>query len=298
MAHADSQPSPSAQPGAPGTLKARYNAVRDRIAAAAKAARRSDEIILVAVTKFAEPEDVRELIDMGHRDFGENKVQNLIQRQAMVEEYAKRLRVLQTTRRGQASALLGDMPQPGSGSATAEQADAVRWHLIGHLQRNKARKIIDSVRLIHSVDSLRLAEELQAMALRREHVVEALIEVNVSGEESKYGIPVPAAMPLAEQIETMANVQIRGLMTMAPIVRDPMDARIYFARCRELFEEMRTAGLGGRGFNILSMGMSGDFEAAILEGANIVRVGSAIFGEPKNPAPDSDEGGEDSGDSD
>jgi pyridoxal phosphate enzyme (YggS family) len=257
--------------------------VRDRIAAAAKAARREhDEIILVAVTKFAEPEDVRELIDLGHRDFGENKAQQLLQRQAMVEEYAKRLKVLQTTlRRAQGSSLLAVPSGPSN-------ADAVRWHMIGHMQRNKARKIIDNVRLIHSIDSLRLAEELQAVAMRREITVEALIEVNVSGEETKHGVPVPAAIPLAEQMETMANVQIRGLMTLAPRVENPADARPYFARCRELYEEMRMIGLGGKTFNILSMGMSGDYEAAILEGANIVRVGTAIFGEPKNPRPDDD----------
>jgi PLP dependent protein len=277
----------------PETLAGRYGAVRERIAAAAKAARREhDEIILVAVTKFAEPEDVRELIDLGHRDFGENKAQQLLQRQAMVEEYAKRLKVLQTTlRRAQGSSLLSVPSGPSN-------ADAVRWHMIGHMQRNKARKIIDNVRLIHSIDSLRLAEELQAVAMRREITVEALIEVNVSGEETKHGVPVPAAIPLAEQMETMANVQIRGLMTLAPRVENPADARPYFARCRELYEEMRMIGLGGKTFNILSMGMSGDYEAAILEGANIVRVGTAIFGEPKNPRPDDDGSPEEASSSD
>lgn len=262
-------------------LKARYQTVRDRIAAAAQKAGRRDEIVLVAVTKFAEPEQIRQLIDLGHRDFGENKVQQLLQRTAVIEEYAKRLKVLSsTTRKGAQPTLFG--PSPGATHASASHnLDQVRWHMIGHLQRNKVRKIIDMVRLIHSVDSLRLAEEVQHAAMRKDQISEVLIEVNVSGEESKYGIPVPAAMPLAEQIETMANVRVRGIMAMAPITQTPDQARPFFARARELFEEMQLAGFGEGRFNILSMGMSGDYEAAILEGANVVRVGSAIFGEQK-----------------
>jgi pyridoxal phosphate enzyme (YggS family) len=276
----------------PDSLQARYQAVRERIAAAAAKAGRRDEIVLVAVTKFADPEKIRQLIDLGHRDFGENKVQQLLQRTAVIEEYAKRLKVLSsTTRKASQPTLFG--PAPGATHVSAaSNLDQVRWHMIGHLQRNKVRKIIDLVRLIHSVDSLRLAEEVQHAALRKDQVSEVLLEVNVSGEESKFGIPVPAAMPLAEQIETMANVRVRGIMTMAPIVNNPDEARVYFARARELFEEMRLAGFGEGRFNILSMGMSGDYEAAILEGANVVRVGSAIFGEPKNPPADSEESDE------
>ncbi len=280
---------PQIAPTLPDSLHARYQLVRERIAAAAAKAGRKDEIVLVAVTKFADPEQIRQLIDLGHRDFGENKVQQLMQRTAVIEEYAKRLKVLSTTTRKAAQPTLFG-PTPGASHAGASQnVDQVRWHMIGHLQRNKVRKIIDQVRLIHSVDSLRLAEEVQHAALRKDMISEVLLEVNVSGEESKFGIPVPAAMPLAEQIETMANVRVRGIMTMAPIVNNPDDARIYFARARELFHEMRQAGYGEGRFNILSMGMSGDYEAAILEGANVVRVGSAIFGEPKNPPAEADE---------
>lgn len=277
----------------PDSLQARYQSVKERIAAAAaKAGRKHDEIVLVAVTKFADPEQIRQLIDLGHRDFGENKVQQLLQRTAVIEEYAKRLKVLSaTTRRASLPMLFG--PGPGATHASVSQnLDQVRWHMIGHLQRNKVRKVIDIVRLIHSVDSLRLAEEVQHAAMRKDLVSEVLIEVNISGEESKFGIPVPAAMPLAEQIETMANVRVRGIMAMAPEVNNPDHARVYFARARELFEEMRLAGYGEGRFNILSMGMSGDFEAAVLEGANIVRVGSAIFGEPKNPQPEDEEADE------
>src|SRR5262249_34585021 len=145
--------------------------------------------------------------------------------------------------------------------------EGVRWHMIGHLQRNKARKVTEFTRLIHSVDSLRLAEELQAIALKKDQVIEVLIQVNCSGEQSKVGCPMPAAIPLAEQIHSMINVRVRGLMTIAPYSQDPEDARLTFVRCRELFEEMSTLGFGEESpFNILSMGMSGDYEVAISEG--------------------------------
>jgi pyridoxal phosphate enzyme (YggS family) len=161
--------------------------------------------------------------------------------------------------------------------------------MIGHLQRNKARKAIEFCRLIHSVDSLRLAEEIQQVAVKREQPVEVLVQVNCSGEESKFGCPVPAAVHLAEQIDTMLYVRVRGLMTMAPYSTNPEDSRETFVRCRELFEEVKKTGVGEGKFNILSMGMSGDFEVAISEGANLVRVGSAIFGEPKHPVQEDEE---------
>lgn len=261
------------------SLEDRYAEVCDRVAnAARRAGRQPDQVILVAVTKYADPEQTRALIDLGHRDFGENRVQQLVQRAAMVEEYLARLRVLPNSRvavRQAAELLFGASPQAGA-------SRPLRWHMIGHLQRNKARKIIDLVRLVHSVDSLRLAEELQQAALRRDRVVEVLIQVNCSGEESKFGCPMPAAIPLAEQVETMAHLRLRGLMTMAPYSENPEDSRPTFARCRELFEELREAGYGEGKVNLLSMGMSGDYEVAIGEGANIVRVGSAIFGTPAN----------------
>jgi pyridoxal phosphate enzyme (YggS family) len=150
--------------------------------------------------------------------------------------------------------------------------------MIGHLQRNKARKVLEFTRLIHSVDSLRLAEELQAACLKRDQIVEVLLQINCSGEESKFGCAVPAAIPLAEQIETMVNVKLRGVMTMAAPSATPDEARPCFARCRDIFDELRGIVTDPGRFNILSMGMSGDYEVAIAEGANIVRVGSAIFG--------------------
>jgi PLP dependent protein len=271
-----------AMPGSSAeSLESRYQAVRERIAqAAAKSGRQASDIMLVAVTKHAEADQVRSLIQLGHRDFGENRVQHLLQHAAMVEEHMARRRVLPRARHAHDGDVL--LAAPGS-------ADAVRWHMIGHLQRNKAKKAVEFCRLIHSVDSLRLAEEIQAIAVKREQVVEVLVQVNCSAEESKFGCPLPAAVHLAEQIDTMVFVRVRGLMTMAPLGTAPEDARPTFERCRELFDEVKKSGVGEGKFNILSMGMSGDYEVAISEGANVVRVGTAIFGEPKNPVEDSEE---------
>ncbi len=246
-------------------LAERFTEVKQRVADAARRSGRSpDSVYLVAVTKTAEPEDIRSLIEMGHRDFGENRVQQLVQRASIVEEWFERARLLART---SADRVPFDPSKP------------VRWHMIGHLQRNKARKVADLCRLVHSVDSLRLAEELQQFANKHDRDIEVLVQVNVSGEESKEGVPIPAAAALVEQIDTMINVHARGLMTMAPYSDNPEDARAHFARCRELFEELRAEGLGEGRFDLLSMGMSGDYEVAIEEGSNVVRVGSAIFGE-------------------
>jgi pyridoxal phosphate enzyme (YggS family) len=270
------------------TLEARYNEVCDRIAtAAAKDRRKASDIILVAVTKNADPEQIKALLQLGHRDFGENRVQQLIHHAAIVEEHLSRRRMLPGGRKLSSEAaaetlFAGRREDLSPVAAQPGGKDGVRWHMIGHLQRNKARKVVEFVRLIHSVDSLRLAEELQGIALKRDHVIEVLIQVNCSGEQSKFGCPMPAAIPLAEQLHSMINVRLRGLMTMAPYSENPEDARPTFARCRELFEEMQTLGVTQEHpFNILSMGMSGDYEVAISEGANIVRVGTAIFGEAK-----------------
>jgi len=256
------------------TLESRYAQVRQRVAGAARAAGRDPAgVVVVAVTKYAEADQIRALIQLGHLDFGENRVQNLLHRVAMIDEFMARRRVL---------------PHAGHhGRGPANQS--IRWHMIGHLQRNKARKAVELCRLIHSVDSLRLAEEIQTVASRREDPVDVLIQVNCSGERTKFGCPSPAALHLAEQIDTMVSVRVRGLMTMAPLSPNPEDARDTFARCRELFEEIKKTGVGDGRFDILSMGMSGDFEVAISEGANMVRIGSAIFGEPKILIPDEED---------
>lgn len=244
----------------PQTLRERYALVKSRIAEAAKRAGRSpNSIVLVAVTKYASIDQVRELIELGHIDLGESHVQNLVQRAAQIDEFLQRHRQL------------------GGRSSTIPKH--VRWHMIGHLQRNKVRKLIGLTRLIHSVDSLRLAEEIQAAAVKLDEPVETLIEVNVSGEKSKFGVAPAAARHLIDQMETMLNVRVRGLMCMAPLVDNPEKVRPVFHRCRELFDDISRSGAAGERFDILSMGMSNDYEVAIECGSNMVRVGTAIFGE-------------------
>ena len=246
------------------TLEERYRIVRDRIGEAAASASRSEkDIVLVAVTKNAEPEDIRRLMELGHEDFGENRVQQLAQRAAMSGEWVERARVLHET--------------DGAG---VQPNQLIRWHMIGHLQRNKARKVVDLVRLVQSVDSLRLAEELQALLRKSDRRLDVLLQVNISGEDSKHGCLSPAVPAIGEQFDSMYSLRLRGLMTMAPYSENPEDARPHFARCRELFEEIKQDGAGDGAFNLLSMGMSGDYSVAIEEGANVVRVGSALF----NPA--------------
>jgi len=231
-------------------VRAAHAAVVARVAAAAKKAKRSpDDIALVAVTKYASEEEVRALLSLGVLDLGEGRAQLLEERAAMLSSRTK---------------------------------EPVRWHMIGHLQRNKIKGVAPVCALIHSVDSLRLAEDLHDWAARHDAVVDILIQVNASGEASKSGVHPAAAFHLAEQIETMAHVRLRGLMTMAAPAETPAEletiARPAFARTRLVFEEIRRASFCNPDFNVLSMGMSGDFETAIEEGANVVRVGSAIFG--------------------
>ena len=249
-------------------LKDRLAAVRERIAsAAARRGRRAEDIVLVAVTKYASMDQIRQLIELGQIDLAENRVQQLAQRVAQVQEFLQRHHQLST----------------GRSSGLPEQ---VRWHMIGHLQRNKVRKVLPLVRLIHSVDSLRLAEEIQTAAAKFDDPVEVLIQVNTTGEKTKSGVAPAAARHLTEQLDTMLNIRPRGLMCMAPIVEDPEDARPALELCHDLFSEIRTQGVGGEKFNILSMGMSSDYEVAVECGANIVRVGAAIFGPRTSPTPE------------
>jgi pyridoxal phosphate enzyme (YggS family) len=253
------------------TLRERYDDVRARVAAAAeKSGRKASDIVLVAVTKYASIEDIRELVSFGHVDLGENRVQQLVQRAAIIDEFNAR-----RSERGLA-------------------VTPVRWHMIGTLQRNKVRQAVEVARLVHSVDSLRLAEEIQEYAEDRDdprpEPVDVLVEVNVSGEKSKHGVAPAAARHLVDMIDTMIALRPRGLMCMAPNTGSVDDARRTFTRCKEIFDEIRAIGSGGERFDILSMGMSGDYEVAIECGANLVRVGSAIFGEPK---PDAGEPNED-----
>ncbi len=261
------------------SLKDRCAEVKERIARAAERVDRSErDIMLVIVTKYAEPEQILDLIQLGHVDFGESRVQQLAQRASMVEEWLDRRRTLPAV--SAAHHISQGMRDPDGGPLRLP--DEVRWHMIGHLQRNKVKKAIEHARLVHSVDSLRLGEEIHAAAMRNDKVIDVLLEINSSGETSKGGVALPAAVHVAEQLDTMVNLRLRGLMTMAPKCDNPEDARLSFQRCKEAFDDIRKTRIAAGHFNILSMGMSNDFEVAIECGANVVRVGSAIFGQSEH----------------
>ena len=239
--------------------------VRERIARACEQARRDPETIrLVAVTKYVEVDVIRQALDVGLLDLGESRVQELTKRAGMVHEYLSRRRL----------------------AGTGKPPVCPRWHMVGHLQRNKVKAVLPWVDLIHSLDSLRLAEEINVQAARASRVAKVLMQVNASGEKGKFGVAVGAATHLAEQIVSLPNLKLLGLMTMAPLSDNPDTARPVFARLRELFEEMVGERLAGEDFRHLSMGMSLDFEAAILEGATMVRIGAALFEGLRRPVED------------
>ena len=227
--------------------------INDNIAdVCARCGRHPREISLLAVTKTAGLEAIKAAVEAGLTQLGESRVQQLSERAA------------------QLSAWLQARPnQPA--------APKVRWHMVGHLQRNKVKFHLDAVEVIHSVDSLRLAEEINTRAERSGRVIDVLVQVNCSQETQKFGCAVGATMHLAELICTLKNLRLVGLMTMGPLAGGLEAARRSFARLRELFEEMRHEKIGGGDFQHLSMGMSQDYPVAIEEGATILRIGSAIF---------------------
>ena len=155
----------------------------------------------------------------------------------------------------------------------------IRWHMIGHLQRNKVKYIVGQVALIHSVDSYRLAEEINIQAKKKNVIVPILVEVNIAHEESKFGISEADAIQLVEEIAELDNIRIMGLMTIAPYVENPEDNRMYFRKIKELSVDIRNKKIDNVSMDILSMGMTGDYQVAIEEGATMVRVGTGIFGE-------------------
>ncbi len=256
-------------------LAQKLREVQSRIAAAAIAARRSpSEVTLVAVTKTAVPEQIREILALGIVDLGESRVQQLVQRSAQLTEYLQR-RVVH-------AADSAPSPRP-------------RWHMIGHLQRNKVKALLPSVQVIHGVDSLRLAEELETQSQRAGKRQAVMLQLNAGEEPQKFGVAVGAAVHLGEQIASMPHLALVGLMTMAPLDAGAGaggdKSRRVFARTREVFEEMRWHKIGGPSFKHLSMGMSHDFELAIAEGATMVRIGTALFGgEPHHEEQLADEG--------
>jgi PLP dependent protein len=227
------------------------NAIRERIArAAAKVGRSADAITMMAVSKTVEPERIKEAYAAGLRIFGENRVQEF----------------------------------EGKSAGLTELKDA-EWHLIGHLQSNKAKKAAELFCAVDSVDSLRLAEKLNQAAAEANKKLEVLIEIKVGEEESKAGIPLdsPELESLLRAAPQLANLQIRGLMTVPPLTEDPEGARPYFRLLRDLRDTIAARKLPKVEMDVLSMGMSHDFEVAIQEGSSCVRVGSAIFGERLQP---------------
>ncbi|MBP3476532.1 MAG: YggS family pyridoxal phosphate-dependent enzyme [Lachnospiraceae bacterium] len=211
-------------------------------AACARSGRKPEDVCLIAVSKTKPIEMLQEAYDYGCRDFGENKVQEL------VDKYEK-------------------MPKD------------IRWHMIGHLQRNKVKYIVDKVYLIHSVDSLRLAEEISKEAVKKNVTVSILVEVNVAGEESKFGTTSEEAITLVEEIAKLPNIIIKGLMTIAPYVDVPEENRLYFAKLKQIYVDIIHKNIDNISMRELSMGMTGDYEVAITEGATYIRVGTGIFGE-------------------
>ena len=217
--------------------------VRENIVRACeRVGRNPDEVLLVAVSKTKPVSMLKEAFDAGCRDFGENKVQEI------QDKYPA---------------------MPGE----------ARWHMIGHLQRNKVKYIVDKISMIHSVDSLRLAQTIQSEAKKHQVRVPILLEVNVAEEESKFGLSVAETFPLAEQISQLENIHIQGLMTIAPYVEDPEENRWVFRELKKLSVDIAAKNIDNVDMFVLSMGMTGDYEVAIEEGATMVRVGTGIFGE-------------------
>lgn len=211
-------------------------------AACDRAGRSRDEVRLIAVSKTKPVSDIEEVLTTGILDYGENKVQELSDKYEVLPKN-------------------------------------IRWHMIGHLQRNKVKYLIGKTVLIHSVDSLRLAEQIEHEAAKADTVMNVLIEVNVAGEESKFGTTCNEAIELVKAVAALKHIKIKGLMTIAPFTDNPEDNRIYFKKLKQLSVDIKSKNIDNVDMDELSMGMTGDYEVAIEEGATMVRVGTGIFGE-------------------
>lgn len=224
-------------------LKENLTNVENAIQAACeRSSRARSDVTLIAVSKTKPVEMLKEIYDAGVRDFGENKVQEIC------DKY-------------------GQLPSD------------IRWHMIGHLQRNKVKYIIDKVCMIHSVDSYRLAEEINIQAKKHQLVMPILLEINIAQEQTKFGVSKEDALLLAEEIANLDNVQVEGLMAVAPYVDDPEDNRKYFQEIKQLAVDIQHKNIDNINMHALSIGMTGDYTVAIEEGATMVRVGTGIFGE-------------------
>ena len=225
-----------------GTIQENIKAVEDRIAAECqKAGRDPEDVTLIAVSKTKPVEMLREAYEYGCRDFGENKVQELL------DKYE-------------------EMPRD------------IRWHMIGHLQRNKVKYIVDKVYLIHSVDSLRLAEEISKEAVKKNVCVNILVEVNVANEETKFGTTCEEVKQLVQDIAKLPNICVKGLMTIAPFVENAEKNRPFFSNLKKISVDIMDENIDNITMENLSMGMTGDYAVAVSEGATCVRVGTGIFG--------------------
>lgn len=211
-------------------------------AACKKAGRNRNDVTLIAVSKTKPVSMLKEALEEGILQFGENKVQELTDKYEILSK-------------------------------------DIQWHMIGHLQRNKVKYIVDKVSLIHSVDSLRLAEEIHNQAKKKETIVPVLIEVNIAKEDSKYGLMEEEVLPFIESISKLEHIKIMGLMTIAPFVEEAELNRIHFKNLRKLAVDIKRKTIDNVSMDVLSMGMTGDYEVAIEEGATMVRVGTGIFGE-------------------
>lgn len=220
-----------------------YKAVEDKVQKACeRAGRARSEVTLIAVSKTKPLSMIEELLPLGVRDFGENKVQELTAKEEALQK-------------------------------------DIRWHMIGHLQRNKVKYVVGQAALIHSVDTYRLAEEINIQAKKKGICMPVLIEVNIAGEASKFGVRPEDTPQLVKDISTLENVKIQGLMTVAPYVEDPEENRGCFRKIKDLSVDIAAQNIDNVSMNILSMGMTGDYMVAIEEGATMVRVGTGIFGE-------------------
>ena len=223
-------------------LKENLESVERKIEEACRrAGRMRGEVTLVAVSKTKPVSMLQEVYDLGIRVFGENKVQEI---------------------RDKYEALPAD----------------IEWHMIGHLQTNKVKYIIDKVKLIHSVDSLRLAETIEKEAEKHNCTADILLEVNVAEEESKFGLKTEEVIPVYEKILQYSHINVRGLMTIAPFVENPEKNRSIFADLHKLYVDIKRKNIDNGTVSILSMGMTNDYEVAIEEGATMVRIGTGIFG--------------------
>lgn len=207
-----------------------------------RAGRDRSEVTLIAVSKTKPVSDIRQAMDCGITVFGENKVQEMRDK-------------------------------------TAEITEPLSWHMIGHLQANKVKYLPGMACMIHSVDNVKLADEIEKQAAKHDLVMDVLVEVNMAGEDTKFGLAPADVIPFVKEISVNKHMNIRGLMTIAPFTDEPESNRVYFKGLRELKDEINALGIAGVKMDTLSMGMTGDYEVAIEEGATFVRVGTGIFGE-------------------